>query len=129
VGANRQYPRYAIKAEIEVLDPVSMKGTARNMSRGGLCADFAQEIVAGTNVELRLWLVFDTDSFSEPLDVPARVVWCTGMGRRFQIGAQWRVLNSEQLSYLEMFLRFLEEGEHARGKRSRRPSEDESPFG
>ena len=130
MGVNRQYPRYALKAEIEIVAPTAMKGRARNLSRGGLCADFPAQVAAGTEVELRLWLVFDTDTFSEPLEVPARVVWCTGVGDHFQVGAQWGTLDSEQVSYLEMFLRFLEEGDRARSRpRGGGRREDESPFG
>jgi hypothetical protein len=127
VGVNRQYPRYALKAEVEVIGPRPLVGRARNLSRGGVCAEFAEEVVTGTEIQLRLCLVFDTNSFSEPLVVSARVVWCTGVGERYQIGAQWLQLDSEQISYLEMFLRFLAEGE--RRTRHNRETEESGPFG
>lgn len=55
-------------------------------------------------------LVFGEDSFSEPLVLPARVVWCTPIGDLFQLGASFMPLTTEQQSYLAMFLRYLEAG-------------------
>lgn len=55
-------------------------------------------------------LVFDEDTFSEPLELPARIVWCTPLGDKFQLGASFLPMTSEQLSYLAMFLRYLREG-------------------
>jgi hypothetical protein len=55
-------------------------------------------------------LVFDEETFSEPLDVRARVVWCTPLGAKYQIGTTFLGLTNENRTYLDMFLRYLKEG-------------------
>lgn len=73
---------------------------------------------------MRLSLVFDEDTFSEPLDLPARIVWCTQLGKEFQVGTAFLPLNADQRSYLEMFLRYLEEGSGRREPDHEVDSED-----
>ena len=43
------------------------------------------------------------------LTKPDRVVWCTGLGDRHQIGLSFLPLSKDQAAFLEMFIRFLEE--------------------
>jgi hypothetical protein len=64
----------------------------------------------GLQVELHLMLVFDEDTFSESLSLPARVVWCTGIGGMHQLGTAFIGLSQDQVRYLELFIRYLEEG-------------------
>lgn len=83
---------------------------ARNLSRGGLCLEIATPVAAGEDVDVRITLVFDVDRSSEPLRLPARIVWCTPIGDDVhQVGTQFRPLSSDQNTYLDMFLRYLEE--------------------
>ena len=107
----RQYPRFAIEAEVELVAASgNTRGRTKDVSRGGLAASVERPIAPGSRVHVRLSLVFDEDTFSEPLVLPARVVWCTPIGKMFQLGAAFMPLSGEQTSYLAMFLRYLEEG-------------------
>ena len=107
----RQYPRYAIEAAIEVTGGGSVvTGRSSNVSGGGVAAVVDGPLTAGENVQLKMSRVFGEDSFSEPLILPARVVWCTAMGDKHQLGTSFLALKPEQRTYLEMFLRYLAEG-------------------
>lgn len=111
----RQYPRYAIEAAIEFVTPAgTTKGRTKNVSRGGLAASVERPIPPGLKVDVRMSLVFDEDTFSEPLVLPARVVWCTPLGDGFQLGTSFLPMSGEQRSYLAMFLRYLKEGMQSR---------------
>jgi len=120
----RKYPRYALEATIRVeIDGKSVaSGIARDVSRGGLCASLDAALPAGSDATVELSLRFDEDTFSEPLTLPARVVWATSFGESTQTGFQFAPLSDEQRSYLEMFLRFLEQGQDAEDA-----DEDEDP--
>jgi hypothetical protein len=111
----RQHPRYATEAAVQLHGPDTVAtGRTDNVSRGGLCAIVDRPMPAGCLVQVNLSLVFDEETYSEPLSLPARVVWCTAMGDEHQLGTSFLGLNSVQQSYLEMFLRYLEEGLAAR---------------
>ncbi len=103
------HPRFATEASIAIRGPDGqIDGRTKDVSRGGLAAIAQQPIAPGTAVELEISLVFDEATFSEPLAVPARVVWCTPLGERdYQIGTAFLPLASEQAEYLSMFLRYL----------------------
>ncbi|WP_428261576.1 PilZ domain-containing protein [Haliangium sp.] len=115
-GTPREFPRFAIEATVDFSAPgLNVTGRTSNVSRGGLAATVSEPIEPGTNVTVRLALVFEEDTFSEPLDLPARVVWCTQLGEVYQLGSAFLGLSSDQRGYLGMFLRYLEEGQaHAR---------------
>jgi hypothetical protein len=107
----RQYPRYAIEAAIDFVTPAgTTRGRTKNVSRGGLAANVERPLPPGLKVDVRMSLVFDEDTFSEPLVLPARVVWCTPLDDVFQLGTAFLPMNGEQRSYLAMFLRYLKEG-------------------
>ncbi len=115
--STRQYPRFAIEAAIELVTAAgSTKGRTKNVSRGGLAANVSRPIPPGLKVDVRMSLVFDEDTFSEPLVLPARVVWCTPIRDDFQLGASFMQLGSEEQSYLAMFLRYLQEGMEIRAQ-------------
>lgn len=126
------HPRYAIEASVEFRGPAgSIVGRTKNVSRGGLAALVDTPIAPGSAVELSISLVFDEDTFSEPLALPARVVWCTGLGDEMhQLGTAFLPLSPEQAEYLGMFLRYLREGDHAaaRNVSPARASEGGDPF-
>jgi hypothetical protein len=110
-GSGREFPRFALEATVE-LTARSFTATGRtaNVSRGGMAATVNRAIAPGEVVTVRMALVFDEDTFSEPLDLPARVVWCTQLSDVYQLGMAFMPLSSDQRTYLEMFLRYLEEG-------------------
>lgn len=85
-------------------------GRTSNVSRGGVCALVDQGIPAGTRVEVEMALIFGDASFSEPIQLGGRVVWSTPLESKHQVGLSFLALRPEQVKYLELFLRFLEEG-------------------
>ena len=113
MSAERQFPRYAIGTEVvlRTRSGVIARGRTTNLSRGGLCADLDAEPARGQAVEVSLALIFASDSVSEPLELPARVVWCTALGDVCQAGLAFLPLSADQATFLGMFIRFLEEGE------------------
>ena len=124
----RQHPRYAVEAAVQLeTDEGAVEGKARNVSRGGFSAASPLAIAPGTECTARLALVFDTDAFSDPLELPARVVWCTNLGTEHQVGAVFLALTAQQIEFLELFLRYLEEGQ-ARRRAEQEPDEPEDPF-
>ena len=110
----RQYPRYALEATVDVMcGDGQVTARSKNLSAGGLCADSDEAVATGSEVTLRITLIFDEDTFSEPLELPARVAWCTALGSTHQLGFQFLKLSDETRSYLQMFLRFLDDREEA----------------
>ena len=105
----RHYPRYAVEACIEFVTLTgATEGRTSNVSRGGVAADVDRPLPPGLVLNIRMSLVFDEDSISEPLVLPARLVWCTPVGDSFQLGAAFTNLSDEQETYLAMFLRYLD---------------------
>jgi PilZ domain-containing protein len=110
--SEREYPRYAHEAAITLNTPDrAISGRTCNMSRGGLSATLSEQITVGTAIELDIQLVFTDDQQSEPLRVPARIVWCTSVDEGHQVGVSFLPLDSERSEYLTMFLRYLDDGE------------------
>jgi hypothetical protein len=111
LSADRQHPRYAIGTEVNLRTRAGViaRGKTTNLSRGGLCADVDAEPTRGQPIEVSIALVFNADGVSEPLALPARVVWCTGLGDRYQVGLSFLAMSKEQAAFLDMFIRFLEE--------------------
>ena len=124
-GPERVYPRYAHEAVI-TLHTAGMKfeGRTTNVSRGGLCAELADDIPNGTEVDVDIQLVFEDEVHSEPLRVPARVVWCTSFDDAHQVGVAFKPLDADLGEYLTMFLRYLHDDTGAAGERER-PSIDD----
>lgn len=126
----REFPRFAVEAAIEFVSPAgTTMGRTSNASRGGLAAEVERPLPPGLHVQLRMSLVFGEDSFSEPLVLPARVVWCTPIGDLFQLGASFMPLTAEQQSYLAMFLRYLQADPESRTPSNRLPPPGDSDPG
>lgn len=108
---DRQHPRYAIGTEVTLRSRsgIIARGRTTNLSRGGLCADLDAEPSRAQQVDVLIALVFSAEGVSEPLSLPARVVWCTGLGDRYQVGLSFLPLSKDQTGFLDMFIRFLEE--------------------
>lgn len=126
---HRAHPRFALEVETEVRrgDRV-MPARTRDVSRGGICLLAPEAVPLGGEVDLMMALVFDADTISEPLNVRARVVWCTRLADRYQVGVTFVGMTAEQRNYLEMFLRYLAEGKK-REREALPPEPDEGPFG
>ncbi len=124
----RQHPRYAVEAAVQLrTDGGTVEGKVRNVSQGGFSALASQALAPGTECTARLALVFNTDTFSDPLELPARIVWCTNLGTEQQLGAAFLALTAQQIEFLDLFLRYLEEGQ-ARRRAEQEPDEPEDPF-
>ena len=98
------------------------EGRTLNVSRGGLCVDLPEPLLLGAEVDVDITLIFDEDTQSEPLRVAGRVVWCTYVGVAYQIGVRFKPMAEEQLEYLTMFLRYLDDG--GPPVRTRRPGSE-----
>src|SRR4051794_39121429 len=109
---SRAHPRYALEVDAEVrVDEKKFPARTRDLSKGGLCFVALNPLVVGKDIGLSLSLVFDEKTFSEPLVVKARVVWCTTLGEsRHQLGTSFVNMTNEQRAYLDLFLRYLKEG-------------------
>lgn len=109
--SERQYPRFAHEATVLFrCGTQETTGSSRNLSRGGLCADVPDQLPLGSDVDVEITLVFDDNSQSEPLRLPARVVWCTPFEDHFQLGVSFRPLDATRVEYLTLFLKYLDEG-------------------
>jgi hypothetical protein len=111
VAQQREHPRYAHEAAVTVVaGNASITGHTTNLSRGGLCASLAEAVAVGSNIDVDIVLVFEGDVRSEPLRLPARVVWCTHVDDGHQIGISFRPLDAELAEYLGLFIKYLGEG-------------------
>ena len=116
--AEREHPRFAHEAVVTIrAGKTAHEGRTLNVSRGGMCADLPAAVPVGTDIDLALSLVFDTAQ-SEPLRLPARVVWCTMVDDRYQVGIAFRPLTAELAEYLGLFLRYLNDAQSAQPPRS-----------
>lgn len=108
-SSERAFPRHAVDAAITLArgGEIVARGRTRNLSRGGLCAVVGAAVPRGAVVDVGISLVFSTDGVSEPLTLPARVVWCTSFSDAEQIGLSFLPLDPTQASYLDMFIRYL----------------------
>lgn len=105
----RQHQRFAHQAQLTVrVGGKVLAGQTQNVSRGGLCAHIVEPIALGRDVEVDLVLRFEDDVQSEPLRLPARIVWCTTLDDGNQIGVAFKPLDAERAEYLGMFLRYLD---------------------
>jgi len=123
----RKSPRFAVEAAVDLrFDDDMARGRTHNVSRGGFCAVVDKAIGRGQVIRASLSLVFDEETFSEPLELPARVVWSTSLGEaEHQLGLQFLALDLDQKAFLDMFLRYLEEGEAMRETEAEEDDEDD----
>ncbi|HEU4614598.1 MAG TPA: PilZ domain-containing protein [Kofleriaceae bacterium] len=107
-STQRQYPRFAADVAIRFyVGKQVTEGRTRNVSRGGLCADLAESLPTGQDVEVDMTLLFEDNSQSEPLRLPARIVWCTPFEDAYQVGVSFRPLDAQRAEYLTLFLKYL----------------------
>ncbi len=108
-SSERAFPRHAVDAAIALArgGQVVARGRTRNLSRGGLCAVVGAAVPRGAVVDVSISLVFSAEGESEPLTLPARVVWCTSFSDAEQVGLSFLPLDPTQAAYLDMFIRYL----------------------
>lgn len=125
-SSEREHPRYAHEAAVTFhLGASELQGRTRNVSRGGLCAQISNPVSNGTQMKIGLQLVFDEETQSEPLLLPSRVAWCTPLDGGYQIGVSFMPLDAEQLEYLTLFLKYLDDGNQRERPFARAASVDE----
>ena len=108
----RAYPRYALEIDAEIQAAGGMvPARTKDVSRGGICFRAAAALPVGEEVALRLALVFDAETQSEPLALRARIVWSTRLpDQQHQIGAAFVKTTGEQRAYVNLFIEFLTRG-------------------
>jgi hypothetical protein len=103
--------RFAVEVEAEVTTEAGTFGAiTRDVSRGGACFLVLAPMAVGSGFSIALSLVLGANTFSEPLRINGRVVWCTRTAEGFQIGAAFEPLDAATKEFLQMFLSFLARG-------------------
>ena len=119
VTREREHARYAHEAEVTFhVGDKTYQGRTQNVSRGGVCANVAEAIAVGIDVDVDLVLAFSDDAQSDPLRLPARVVWCTSVDEGHQVGILFRPLDAERAEYVTLFLRYLDDSRVERAPRN-----------
>jgi len=109
-GESRKHKRFSVDvdATVRTENGTQVSARTRDVSQTGICLIGDQSVSAGENLIVDLVLAFANDSYSEPLRLSARVVWCTPIGGHFQIGAMFDEVSEEKDTFLEMLLQFLD---------------------
>lgn len=110
VPGQRRERRYAVDVEatLTLEGGQRLKARTRDLSRNGICLIASQPVTAGGTAEVELILSFGNNAFSEPLHLGARIVWCTQLGDRYQLGAVFEELTEQQDQFVEVFLQYLD---------------------
>ena len=111
----RAHPRYAIEldAELAIDEGHALRGRTHDISRGGFCMlvpGAAATLQPGTRCTVKLALVFSETEFSEQLTLPGLLAWCTPLRGGAQIGVRFDNLDAAARTYLDLFMKFLEDG-------------------
>lgn len=101
-----------------ILGKRTVEGRTRNVSRGGLCAELAEPLPVGSDLDVEMVLVFEDDVRSEALRLPGRVVWCTTVDDSNQVGIAFRPLDAQRLRFLTLFLSYLDDARLERRARN-----------
>lgn len=112
----REHPRFAAELEAEIsVDGERLPGRSKDLSRGGIGIRVSRGLPLGTLVRLRLALVFDEETFSEALEVEARVVWSSPISKdgQHQLGLSFQRVTPEARKYLDLFFKHVTEAEKA----------------
>lgn len=109
-GEQRQHPRYAIEldAELHLARNERVVGRTVDLSRGGFCVHVPRPLTVGAECRVRIALVFSATEFSESLELPATIVWCTRLKGYHQVGVKFSPVEPQLIGYLDMFIKFLE---------------------
>jgi hypothetical protein len=116
MAEQRAHPRYAIELDA-VLEPdgggAHIHGRTQDISRGGFCmlaAAATQVVAAAIPCNVRLALVFSETEFSETLTLRGSIAWCTKLKNGVQLGVKFDALDAQSRGYLDLFIKFLEDG-------------------
>lgn len=107
----RVHQRFAVEVSAEVRSAAgATEAITKDVSRGGACFVVQTPLEVGSGFEMALSLVLSENTYSEPLNLAGRVVWCTQTEEGYQIGAAFAPMNKDTKEYLQMFLSFLAKG-------------------
>jgi hypothetical protein len=109
----RRDSRREQRRSVDINATVSIAGKVvpartRDISRSGICLIRDAEIPRDTELKIELVLSLGTDTMSEPLLVNGRVIWCTPMFGKFQIGVMFVDVDAEHRRFLDLFMRFID---------------------
>ena len=109
----RSATRYTVAVAAEVYLPNTvLPGRTRNLSSTGVCLDVEQELAEGITVGVSLFFTADgiEDPDAEPLNVRAKVIWCSEReDTGFSAGARFEDVTEQQTVLIGNFLAALEE--------------------
>lgn len=108
-----QKPRRERRYQVEVEATLSLGGRrqkvrTRDLSRNGICVIAAEPVPAGSTGQIELVLSFGEGSFSEPLTLETRIVWCTHLEESYQVGAMFEEMTEVQDGFVDVFLQYLD---------------------
>ena len=109
----RKAERYdvAVSAEVYTAEEV-LSASTRNLSETGVCFDLAQSLGEDATVGVSLFLISDgiEDPDAEPLNVKAKVIWCSEReDTGFSAGARFEDVTEQQAQLIGNFRAELEE--------------------
>ncbi|MDZ4694649.1 MAG: PilZ domain-containing protein [Deltaproteobacteria bacterium] len=107
---NRRARRFTVDVEASVKTSFGsvVRSRTRDVSQTGICLISQDAVPVQDLLDIDLVLAFGNNSYSEPLSLKSRAVWCTPIAEVFQIGAMFEGVTDEQDNFLEMFLQFLD---------------------
>ena len=107
-SGTRSQPRYALDVDCSIMAlGATLRARTRNLSRSGISCMVQQTLVPGTEVVFEMALSFGGDEYSEPIRLPATIMWCTKVGQAWQLGARFEAAQPPMGELLEVFLQFL----------------------
>ena len=104
----RKAARYevAVAAEVYTAEEV-LPASTRNLSETGVCFDLGQSLAEDATVGVSLFLVSDgiEDPDAEPLNIKAKVVWCSEReDTGFSAGMRFEELSADGTDTIKSFL-------------------------
>ncbi len=110
----RAHPRLPIRIGAEIqLPSMELTCATKNLSLGGVGMELDRAVPEGALAIVTLYLVVDDveDAEGEPLELPARVVWCRATGpEAYEAGFQFEEPTAAQRQRLAEFLAIQEQG-------------------
>src|SRR5262245_10790781 len=101
----RRHARFSCHVDVKLQTQVGhIAGHTVDSSRGGVCLTVDVPLPVASVLDVMLTLVLEGGGVSEPLMLPARVVWCTTLRGAHQVGCAFFELAAQETQYLEMFL-------------------------
>jgi hypothetical protein len=90
-----------------MVDGTEYEGQAVDISFSGICVNADRTIEPRSTVDFQVWAVLP-DRETNPITMPARIVWCTPVEGRMQIGAAFdRNMDNRAWTRLDVLLQLL----------------------